>query len=201
MGITPGMDGRVESDLTVSRTSATRAGPDTSVAVSLAVLDHGLRLLKMDAAAGPRVGLRGLHICAGHPYAAHLWLTSGPGVFAMETLSGPAPDPLVPGDARRAALLVRYFPSPAEPAWALLSDDERAVRTDSGFGPSGAPDHSLTRELFDTPLFGIGLLRLGRDPAGGAASIAGVSATAAGWDTLRPLLDTLVGALLSLIHI
>lgn len=162
------------------------------VAISISIVDHGLRLLKMDATASVRIGLTGLHICPSHPFAAQIWLAEIPGVYGIETMPSVAPDPLAPDDASHATMLVRYFPHPDEPSFAALSADERAVRLDPGFTATGAPDGALTRDLFDTPLFGVGLLRLARATDGTAQSVAAVSGTPEGWGTVRPLLDALV---------
>ncbi|WP_299438795.1 hypothetical protein [uncultured Rhodospira sp.] len=165
--------------------------PDPAT-VAVSIVDHGLRLLKMDATASARIGLTGLHICPNHAFAAQIWLAESAGVYAIETLPTLAPDPLTPDDAGRATMLVRYFPHPDEPSFAALSADERVVRLDPGFTTTGAPDGALTRDLFDTPLFGVGLLRLARATDGTAQSVAAVSGTPEGWHTVRPLLDALI---------
>lgn len=175
------------------------------VDVAVSIIDHGLRLLKMDRAAAGRLGLAGFHACAGHPFAAQLWLKSPQGstlggVMGLEVQSAPlAPDPASPAGAARADCLVRHFPAPDTPSWAMLSPDEQAIRRDPGFLACGAPDRSLTRDLFETPLFAVGLLRLARDPAGQAVAIQALSGTEDGLIRLRPLLDLLVG-LLAFVH-
>ncbi|MQX35522.1 hypothetical protein GHC57_03220 [Roseospira navarrensis] len=167
--------------------------------VALAVIDHALRLLKMDAAAAGRVGLTGLHICAGHPFAAQLWLGGTDGVFGLEVLPQAGVAPLMPPDAARADLLVRHFPGLDTPAFHALTPDEQAARRDPGFDATGAPDRTLTRDLFATPLFAVGLLRLALDPARRGAAVQGVSGTPAGWAAARPVLDTLV-TVLAFVH-
>jgi hypothetical protein len=183
---------RDERGLKSANASLRRLDP---VAVSVSIIDHGLRLLKMDATASARVGLTGLHMCPNHPFAAQLWLAGHGGVHAIETLPTLAPDPLAPDEAARATLLARYYAHPEEPAFSALSNDERAVRLDPGFTATGAPDGALTRDLFDTPLFGVGILRLARAADGTALSVAGVSGTPEGWRALCPLLDVLVTVL------
>jgi hypothetical protein len=174
------------------KSANTRPRRPDPVAVSVSIIDHGLRLLKMDATASARIGLTGLHICPSHPFAAQIWLAGQGGVYAIETLPTLAPDPLIPDDASRATMLARYFPHPDEPSFNALSDDERTVRLYPGFTATGAPDSALTRDLFDTPLFAVGILRLARAADGTALSVAAVSGSPVGWHTLCPLLDVLV---------
>ncbi|MBB4264924.1 hypothetical protein [Roseospira visakhapatnamensis] len=170
-----------------------------AVDVCARIVDHGLRLLKMDAKAAARIGLAGLHICPGHPFAAQLWLDGVDGVHGLEVLPEAGPAPLMPDGAGRADLLVRFFPAVDSPALTALTGDERALRRDPGFDGTGAPDRALTRALFETPLFGVGLLRLALDPAGAVMAVQGVSGTAAGWAGTRPLHDLLM-TVLAFVH-
>jgi hypothetical protein len=192
-------------DAVWSETGIAPAWQSDPVDVAVSIIDHGLRLLKMDRAAAGRLGLAGFHACAGHPFAAQLWLDAPEaravgGVFGLEAIAAPpVSDPASPAGAARADCLVRHFPAPATPCWAMLSPDEQAIRLDPGFLACGAPDRTLTRDLFDTPLFAVGLLRLARDPAGQAVAIQALSGTADGLARLRPLLDLLVG-LLAFVH-
>jgi len=169
------------------------------VGIAAAIVDHGLRLLKMDATAAQRIGLDGLHICAGHPFAQQLWIAGTNGVHAIEILADPPLDPLTPPGALRADLLVRFYPRPGTPAFTALTPDERAVRQDPGFDDTGAPDRELTRALYETPLFAIGLLRLALDPHGQAMAVQGLSGTAEGWAALHPLHDLMV-TMLAFVH-
>ncbi len=169
------------------------------VDVAVAIVDRGLRLLKMDATAARRVGLTGLHMVGGHPFAAQIWIAGSDGVHAIEVLPHVSDAPLAPAGAARADLLASFFPAPGTDAFDALTTDEQKARRDPGFDASGAPDHALTHALFGTPLFGVGLLRLALDPSGHAMAVQGLSGTAAGWAVVRPLLDLIV-TLLAFVH-
>jgi len=164
------------------------------------VIDNGLRLLRMDAAAAGRIGLTGFHPCAGHPFAAQLWLASISGVVGVEVLADHACDPRVPAHAERADLLVRHYPDPADAAFSALSDDERRLRRGDGFDASGAPGRHLTQDLFGTPLFGAGVLSVARDRAGTVVSLHGLSGTAAGFRVVAAVLDAFVTTLAFVHH-
>ncbi len=182
------------SDVVVDRSSRDPIG------VCLSVIDNGLRLLRMDAGAAGRIGLTGFHPCAGHPFAAQLWLASMPGAFGVEVLADHAHDPRVPANALRADLLVRHYPDPADATFADLSEDERRLRRGGGFHASGAPGRRLTQDLFGTPLFGAGALCVARDRAGTVASLHGLSGTAAGFRAVAAVLDALVTTLAFVHH-
>jgi len=174
-------------------------GAQDPVQVCLGVIDNGLRVLRMDETASARVGVTGVHPCPGHPFAAQVWTQTHPGVFGLEVLTEVGPDPGVPGDVPRADLLVRYYPPIGGADFAVLTEDERALRRGEMFDDTGAPNVVLTRDLFGIPLFGVGLLRLAHDVTGQVVSIQAVSGTISGFRTVVGLLDVMV-TMLAFVH-